>query len=350
MNLNSDNTGPKELGDNSDQKNHFLELVMENMPACIFWKDRDLLYLGCNTGFAQDAGFSSPADLLGKSDFEMAWSNQAVMFRADDKMIIDSGLSKLNYEEKSTAPDGREIWLRTSKLPLRDYQNNIVGMLGFYRDITEEKQEQIRVAQEQILYLETLNKALDAIILVTTKAMELRDPYTTGHESRVALIACAIAKKLGWDDAHISGLHMAAMVHDLGKMAIPSELLTKPAKLSKNEEALMQEHPEHGYQLLKDMPFPWPIADWVRQHHERVDGTGYPQGLKGDEISIEAKVLGVADTIEAMSSHRPYRPALGLYAALAEIKLQAGIKFDGNVVKAALSLLEGKESLDFLST
>jgi len=350
MNPNGDNAGLKESGDNLNQKNYFHELVMENMPGRIFWKSRDLLYLGCNTSFAQDAGFTSPADLLGKTDFEMAWSNQAEMFRADDKMIIETGTSKLNYEEPSTAPDGRAIWLRTSKLPLRDHQNNIIGMLGFCLDISEEMQERLRVAQEQKLYVENLNIALEATIQVMTKAMELRDPYTTGHESRVALLACAIAKQLGWDDAHISGLHMAGQVHDLGKMAIPSEILTKPSRLSKNEEKLMQEHPEHGYQLLKDIPFAWPIADWVRQHHERIDGSGYPLGLRDDEISIEARVLGVADLIEAMSAHRPYRPGLGLSVALAEIKIQSGIKFDVNVVNAALALLEDKESLDFLTT
>ena len=149
MNPNCDNAELKESVDNLNKKNYFLELVMENMPGRIFWKSRDLLYLGCNTSFAKDAGFTSPADLLGKTDFEMAWSNQAEMFRADDKMIIETGTSKLNYEEPSTAPDGRAIWLRTSKLPLRDHQNNIIGMLGFYRDISEEKQEQARVAQEQ---------------------------------------------------------------------------------------------------------------------------------------------------------------------------------------------------------
>ena len=350
MNPNGDNAGLKESGDNLNQKNYFHELVMENMPGRIFWKSRDLLYLGCNTSFAQDAGFTSPADLLGKTDFEMAWSNQAEMFRADDKMIIETGTSKLNYEEPSTAPDGRAIWLRTSKLPLRDHQNNIIGMLGFCLDISEEMQERLRVAQEQKLYVENLNIALEATIQVMTKAMELRDPYTTGHESKVALLACAIAKKLGWDDAHISGLHMAGQVHDLGKMAIPFEILTKPSRLSKNEEKLMQEHPEHGYQLLKDIPFAWPIADWVRQHHERIDGSGYPLGLRDDEISIEARVLGVADLIEAMSAHRPYRPGLGLSVALAEIKIQSGIKFDVNVVNAALALLEDKESLDFLTT
>ena len=341
-----DITEQKRLSNELNHRNYFLELVIENMPARIFWKGCDLLYLGCNTKFAKDAGFSSPSDLIGKSDYEMAWRSQAEMFRADDTRAIKLDVSKLDYEEESTSPDGKIAWLRTSKLPLLDNDKNITGMLGFYQEITNEKQERDRVALEQKIHIEDLNRALDSIIQVMSKAMELRDPYTAGHQAKVALIACAIGKELGWDENHISGLRMSALVHDIGKIGIPSEILTKPAMLSEYEEKLMQEHAEKGYQLLKGISFPWPIADWVRQHHERTDGLGYPQGLHGEAISIEAKVLGVADTLEAMSAHRPYRPALGLPAALAEIKAQSGIKFDPDVVRTALSLFEGKENLD----
>jgi HD-GYP domain-containing protein (c-di-GMP phosphodiesterase class II) len=136
------------------------------------------------------------------------------------------------------------------------------------------------------------------------------------------------------------------MVHDIGKIAVPSEILTKPSRLSEFEEKLLQEHPENGYQLLRDVEFPWPIAEMVRQHHERIDGSGYPMGLEGDQILPEAKVLAVADTIEAMAAARPYRSALGLKAALMEIKQQRAIKFDANVVDTALGLFEGRESIE----
>ena len=178
--------------------------------------------------------------------------------------------------------------------------------------------------------------------------MELRDPYTAGHQTRVANIACRIAKELGWGADQIQGLRMAALVHDIGKIAIPAEILTKPSKLSEFEEKLMEEHASHSYELLKDIDFPWDIADIVHQHHERLDGSGYPQHLRGNAILPEARVLAVADTIEAMSTHRPYRPALGLPAAIDEIKSLAGTKLDKEFVDAAVRLFEGKDSIENL--
>lgn len=139
---------------------------------------------------------------------------------------------------------------------------------------------------------------------------------------------------------------MAGLVHDIGKIAIPAEILTKPSALTQFEEKLMEQHPEHAYELLKDIDFPWPIADFVRQHHERIDGSGYPLGLKANEITPEAKILAVADTIEAMSTHRPYRPALGFQEALSEIKRNSGVKFDIEIVNTAISLFNGVTSID----
>jgi HD-GYP domain-containing protein (c-di-GMP phosphodiesterase class II) len=153
----------------------------------------------------------------------------------------------------------------------------------------------------------------------------------------------AIAQKLGWDRDQIQPLYMAAMVHDIGKVAVPSEILTKPTHLTTLEMQLVQGHVESGYQILKDIPFPWPIAEMVRQHHERLDGSGYPRGLKGDEICPEAKILAVADTIEAMATHRPYRPARGLQVAIDEIKSESGTKLDEKVVDAALQLMQAGE-------
>lgn len=188
-----------------------------------------------------------------------------------------------------------------------------------------------------------LASALRSTIEAMAKTMEWRDPYTAGHQKKVAMISMAIAKRLGWDEDKVQSLYMAGMVHDIGKVAIPSEILTKPTHLTVLETKLVQEHVESGYQILKDIPFPWPIADMVRQHHERLDGSGYPRGLKGDEICPQARILAVADTIEAMATHRPYRPARGLRAAMDEIKAQAGTKLDAKVVDAALGLMEAGE-------
>lgn len=210
------------------------------------------------------------------------------------------------------------------------------------RNISRRKNDEQQIA----LNVVRLNSALTGLIATMTKTMELRDPYTAGHQSRVAKIACLIAAELGWDKNQVQGLRMAALVHDIGKIAIPSEILTKPSRLSEFEEKLMQEHATHGYELLKEIDFPWSIAEIVYQHHERLDGSGYPLRLKGDAILPEAKVLAVADTIEAMATHRPYRLSLGLPAAISEIKKQSGIQLDEKAVSAAVHLFEGRASLE----
>ena len=195
---------------------------------------------------------------------------------------------------------------------------------------------------------ERLADALKATIEAMSRTMEWRDPYTAGHQKRVAAISTAIARKLGLENNAVEAIYMASMVHDIGKMAVPSEILTKPSHLTELEMQMVQGHVESGYQILKDIPFPWPIADWVRQHHERLDGSGYPKGLKGEEISLEARILAVADTIEAMSTHRPYRPARGLTAAMDEIRAEAGIKLDAKIVGTAFDLMDSDGTLQKL--
>ncbi|MBR7799850.1 HD domain-containing protein [Undibacterium sp. FT137W] len=177
-----------------------------------------------------------------------------------------------------------------------------------------------------------LDEALYQTIRALALTLESRDPYTAGHEERVADIACAIAQRLGWEPFRIQGLRLAALVHDIGKIAVPSEILTKPSRLNPAEMALIREHPETGYRILKDIPFPWPIARIVREHHEKIDGSGYPQGLKGNEILEESRILAIADIMESMASFRPYRPALGINAALREIRLGAGSQLDASIV------------------
>lgn len=209
-----------------------------------------------------------------------------------------------------------------------------------------------RVLDDQIheneITQEKLAVSLKATIEAMAKTMEWRDPYTAGHQKRVALIATAIARKLGWNNEPVQALYMAAMVHDIGKVAVPSEILTKPTRLSDLEMKMVQEHAETGYQILKDIPFPWPIAEWVRQHHERLDGSGYPRGLKGDQIFLEARILAVADTIEAMATHRPYRASRGLTIAMEEIRSEAGLFLDPVVVDAAFQLMDSEGSLEQL--
>jgi len=200
----------------------------------------------------------------------------------------------------------------------------------------DEERRQRENAQKEI------TGALSAVVRAITTAFEMRDPYTAGHQERVATIACAIARELNWDEERIQGLRVASLVHDVGKISIPAEILTKPTRLSAPEWALIKGHPEAGHLILKDVPFNWPIADTVLQHHERLDGSGYPYGLAGDEIMMGARIMAVADVVEAMASSRPYRPSLGIDSALAEIERQAGTKLDSEVVRICLSLFREK--------
>ncbi len=187
-----------------------------------------------------------------------------------------------------------------------------------------------------------LQHSMETTIQAIAGTVEMRDPYTAGHQRRVAELATAIARDLGLADDRVRGVHLAGVVHDLGKIHIPAEILSKPGKLSRLEFELIKSHPEAGYEILKGVDFPWPIAQIVYQHHERLDGSGYPRGLKAEEILLEARILAVADVAEAMSSHRPYRPSLGIELALQEIGENAGIRYDADVVRACLVLFREK--------
>ena len=217
--------------------------------------------------------------------------------------------------------------------------------IGFgLRAIERQRQLDIQIHENEQTQ-ERLAGALRSTIEAMSKTMEWRDPYTAGHQRRVAQISMLLASKLGMNNDAIQALYMAGMVHDIGKVAVPAEILTKPTHLTDLEMKMVQEHAETGFQILKDIPFPWPIAEMVHQHHERLDGSGYPKGLVGDQITQEARILAVADTIEAMATHRPYRPARGLTAAMEEIRAEAGIKLDPKVVDAAIELLKEGNSL-----
>ncbi len=188
----------------------------------------------------------------------------------------------------------------------------------------------------------SLRKAMDGIIRAMGLTVESRDPYTSGHQQRVAVLSAAIAGEMGLLQDQIDGIRLAGMIHDLGKITIPAGILSKPTRLTDIEFALIKTHPQVGYDILKEIEFPWPIAQIVHQHHEKMDGSGYPQGLAGEVILLEARILCVADVVEAMASHRPYRPAIGLDKALEEIADNAGRLYDPGAVQACLSLFREK--------
>lgn len=187
-----------------------------------------------------------------------------------------------------------------------------------------------------------LEKALDEIVHVLALTVEVRDPYTSGHQKRVADLARAIAVEMGLPEGVAESVYIAGTIHDIGKISIPSELLTKPSRLNENEFNLIKPHPQVGYDILKDIDFPWDIAQMVLQHHEKLDGSGYPQGLSGEAITLEARILTVADIVESMAAHRPYRASLGVKIALAEITRNRGTLYDPTVVDACVKLFSEK--------
>lgn len=217
-------------------------------------------------------------------------------------------------------------------------QGRPVGLRGAIIDITERRKAEDRLQQT----LDSLNRAVNVTVQAMVSAVEARDPYTSGHQIRVADLAAAVAAEMGFSPDRIESVRMAASIHDIGKLHIPAEILSKPRKLTEIEFALIKQHPRIGAEILKNVASSWPLAEIVHQHHERMDGTGYPGGLKGNDILLEARILAVADAVEAMASHRPYRPSLGIDAALKEIEGHRGDFYDVDVADACLRLFREK--------
>jgi len=187
-----------------------------------------------------------------------------------------------------------------------------------------------------------VQKALEGTVNVLVSAIEMRDPYTAGHQRRVTQLACAIANEMDLPEGQIEGLRMAGLIHDIGKISVPAEVLSNPGQLGDFQWGLIKAHPQIGYEILKAVEFPWPVAQIVLQHHERINRSGYPDGLSGEETLLEARILAVADVVEAMASHRPYRSALGIDKALEEISQNRGVLYDPEVVGACLKLFAEK--------
>lgn len=246
-------------------------------------------------------------------------------------------------EEAVLFLSNRNMWADITADPIFNARNEITGIIHIIRDITELKNtEKRRLETENELrssYLK-LKKILNQTINALVVTLGLRDPYTSSHQQRVTRLSCAIAREMGLSEEQIEGLRVAGMLHDIGKIYIPAEILAKPAQLTLEEFTLMQTHVQGSYDIVKEIDFPWPVADIVLQHHEKCDGSGYPRGLKGEQMLVESKILAVADVVEAMASHRPYRPARGITAALEEITLNQGIMFDPLVVKVCVKLFQ----------
>ena len=238
-----------------------------------------------------------------------------------------------NFEFRIMSKDGEVKTVDANTIMIEN--DRAVKEIGILRDITE----RMLAEEERKRSFERLRASLEETVDALASAQEMRDPYTAGHQKRVTELACAIARELGLSKEQIEGLRLAGLIHDVGKIRVPGEILSNPGKLSELDFKMIETHPKVGYEILENIEFPYPVAQIVLQHHERMDGSGYPAGLKGEEILIEARILAVADVVEAMASHRPYRPARGVDKALEEISKNKSILYDPQVVDACMKVL-----------
>ena len=310
-------------------------LVIENAKEAIFIA-QDMKLVFANDATMAMTGY--PEEILTAKAF-------TDFIHPDDlSMVVDFYVKRLKggtvppvYSFRIIARDGTIIWCELNAAVIQ-WQGK-PATLNFLRNITERK----RTEDENKQSFARMRKALSATVHAISTVVELKDPYTFGHQRRVADLSRSIAREMGLSADRQDFIRTSTTIHDIGKIAIPSEILSKPTKLTDLEFNLIKTHARSGYDILKDIVFPWPVADVVLQHHERMNGSGYPQGLKGNDILLEARILAVSDVVESMASHRPYRPALGIETALDEIRKNKGILYDIDVVDACMKLFREKD-------
>ncbi|NPU85404.1 MAG: response regulator [Syntrophaceae bacterium] len=312
--------------------------MFTNAVEGIYRSTREGRFLVVNPSFARMYGYETPQEMI-DGIFSV---DRQVYCLAEDRDRINAELEEKgsirDMEVRHRRKDGSPFWVSLTSRVIRDGEGEILFYEGRVVDITDRKQAEEKIREG----MDRLQQALRGVIQVLVRVVEQRDPYTAGHQMRVADLAGAIAGELSLDEEETEGIRMAGMVHDVGKMSIPAEILSKSAGLNNMEMMLIREHPETAVRILREIQFPWEIARTVLEHHERMDGSGYPQGLKEGQILLSSRILAVADTVESMASHRPYRPALGVDAALAEIGEYRGIRFDADVVDACIRLFREK--------
>src|SRR5665648_538296 len=310
------------------ESDNIFKQFMKNSPNYVFFKNDKMQAIRLSSNY--EKMLRKPMhELLGKTTDDLFPSDLAKSILADDLLILNEG-KQITVEEEL---NGR--FYSTIKFPIL-VEGKPRYLAGYTTDITERRQAETQLQQN---YLKT-KRAMDATIETMSKIVEAKEPYTAGHQQRVSQLATAIAKELNLSQDKVEGIRIASLIHDIGKIGLPTEILSKPIKLSDIEFSLIKEHPQIGYNILQSIDFSYPVAQIILQHHERLNGLGYPNHLKGDQIFLEARIIGVADVVEAMSSHRPYRPALGIDKALEEITQNRGILYDPEVVDACLKLFK----------
>jgi PAS domain S-box-containing protein len=317
----------RDLDNEANETHALLDTLLSTAPVGFLFIDREFRYVRVNEIVAALDGAATVDEHLGRTLAEVApalWPQ----LEPHCRKVLDSGQPVLNVElggDSLIDPGKIHYWL-DNIYPVR-VNGEIVGLGVIFIDITDRKENETALVA-------LTEASVDAI----ANAAEARDPYTAGHQRRVAELSVAIANEIGLEQDDIAGIRIAAKIHDIGKLSMPSEILTKPGHLKATELALLKEHAQAGSDIVRGIHFPWPIADMILQHHERINGSGYPLGLVGSEILLSARIIAVADVVEAMSSHRPYRASLGLTAALGEIEIGRGKLYDAEVVDVCLRL------------
>lgn len=321
-----------------EESNERFRSLVETTSDWIWEIDAQGAYTYCSPTVRDLLGFQ-PEELIGKRLVDLIAISERERTSRIFTKLIETRKPFSGFETVCLARDGRVLVIEKNGVPVFSDGGELLGYRGIARDISERKNalEALKKSRDD------LHTSLEETVKSLALAAEKRDPYTAGHQMRVDKLACAIARELGLQEQQIEGLHFAALLHDIGKISLPSEYLAKPSRLSAQERAIIKCHTEVGYEILKNIPFPWPVADIVYQHHEHLDGSGYPRGLTDQEIMLEAKILTVADVVEAMSSHRPYRPSLGLETALEEIRSGRGVLYHAASVDACLRLIAEKK-------
>jgi PAS domain S-box-containing protein/putative nucleotidyltransferase with HDIG domain len=305
--------------------------IYENAQEGMYRANADEKFIMVNSAMARIFGYDSPAEFVEQVN---SGAHQLYQSREDRKKIfqlLESRGFVQEYEARFFRKDGSIGWVSVNIQPARVAEGQTLCYDGFVRDVTDRKES-----------VERLREAFAGTIQAITSLVEAKDPYTAGHQRRVADIAQAIAVEMGLSREQMEGIAMAGIIHDIGKVSVPAEILCSPRRLTQLEFNLIKTHAQSGYEILKDIKFPWPIARMVLEHHERMDGSGYPHGLTGNNILPESRILAVADVVEAMATHRPYRAALGLEPALQEITKNRGVLFDEEAVDACLRLFREK--------
>ena len=320
------------------QREERYRTIFEQVTVGVVHTNLDGRLLDVNPKFCELSGYKRE-EALALDVARLTHPDDAEILIQARRSLIEGESTVREKDSRLLQKGGGEIWVRITTGLVRNGDGRPVHFMSLIQDVSQQR----RVEQIDKEHFARIEKAMYSTINVIATIGELRDPYTYGHEYRVGELTAAIAAEMGSDAAFIEGLRVAGYLHDVGKIMVPAEILAKPTRLTQPEFDLIKAHPKASHQILAGVEFSWPIADIAFQHHERLDGSGYPQGLTAEQILPEAKILAVADTVEAMASHRPYRAGLGLDLALAEIEKNRGRIYDADVVDGCLRLFRAKD-------